>query len=75
MIEKAVNNATDFATVYNLYLGGEVGGEHVDVIKTANEFAQSLTEVLVNTKGITRLANDDDAGRKGVLLRNPSCAR
>ncbi|KAH8119873.1 ANTH domain-containing protein [Phellopilus nigrolimitatus] len=66
MIEKAVNNATDFATVYNLYLGGEVGGEHVDVIKTANEFAQSLSEVLVNTKGITRLANDDDAVDKIV---------
>ncbi|KAI5121175.1 hypothetical protein M0805_007172 [Coniferiporia weirii] len=61
MIEKAVNNATDFATVYNLYLAGEVGGEHVDVIKTANEFAQSMTDVLANTKGITRLANDDDA--------------
>lgn len=68
MIEKAVNNATDFATVYNLYLGGEVGGEHVDVIKTANEFAQSLTEVLVNTKGITRLANDDDAVDKIVAV-------
>ncbi|THH09606.1 hypothetical protein EW145_g1899 [Phellinidium pouzarii] len=66
MIEKAVNNATDFATVYNLYLGGEVGGEHVDVIKTASEFAQSLTDVLVNTKGITRLANDDDAVDKIV---------
>lgn len=66
MIEKAMNNATDFATVYNLYLGGEVGGDHVDVIKAANEFAQSLTEVLVNTKGITRLANDDDVGDKIV---------
>ncbi|KAJ7751284.1 ANTH domain-containing protein [Mycena maculata] len=64
MIEKAVNNATEFALVYNLYLGGEVGGEHVEVIKGANEFAQSLTEVLINTKGITRLASDDDASDK-----------
>ncbi|KAJ7040405.1 ANTH domain-containing protein [Mycena alexandri] len=64
MIEKAVNNATDFATVYHLYLGGEEGGEHVEVIKAANEFAQSLTEVLINTKGITRLASDDDASDK-----------
>ncbi|KAL5535815.1 SLA2 [Sanghuangporus sanghuang] len=61
MVEKAVSNATDFATVYNLYLGGEVGGDHVEVIKAANEFAQSLSDVLINTKGITRLANDDDA--------------
>lgn len=61
MVEKAVNNATEFATIYNLYLGGDVGGDHVDVIKAANEFAQSLADVLINTKGITRLASDDDA--------------
>ncbi|KAJ7897065.1 ANTH domain-containing protein [Mycena olivaceomarginata] len=64
MIEKAVNNATDFATVYHLYLGGERGGEHVEVIKAANEFAQNLSDVLINTKGITRLAKDDDASDK-----------
>lgn len=59
MIEKAVNNATEFATVFNLYLGGEVGGDHVDVIKGANELAQSLSDVLINSKGITRLLGDD----------------
>ena len=64
MIEKATNNATEFATIYNLYLGGEKGGDHVDVIKSANEFAHSLSEVLINTKGITRLASDDDASDK-----------
>ncbi|KXN88751.1 Endocytosis protein end4 [Leucoagaricus sp. SymC.cos] len=61
MIEKAINSATDFATIYGLYLGGEAGGDHVEVIKSANEFAQSLADVLTNTKGITRLASDDDA--------------
>ncbi|KAJ7293130.1 ANTH domain-containing protein [Mycena rebaudengoi] len=66
MIEKAVNNATEFATVYTMYVGGEPGGEHVDVIKGANEFAQSLTEVLITTKGVTRLASDDDASEKIV---------
>ncbi len=59
MIEKANNNATDFATVFNLYLGGEPGGDHVEVIKGANELAQSLSDVLVNTKGITRLVDDE----------------
>ncbi|KIY69152.1 cytoskeleton assembly control protein [Cylindrobasidium torrendii FP15055 ss-10] len=66
MIEKATNNATEFATVYNLYLAGSEGGDHVAVIQTANELAQSLTEVLVNTKGITRLAKDDDASDRLV---------
>lgn len=64
MIEKALNNSNEFATIYNLYLGAEKGGEHVEVIKAANEFAQSLSDVLINTKGITRLASDDDASDK-----------
>ncbi|KAF9225419.1 ANTH-domain-containing protein [Gyrodon lividus] len=68
MIEKAINNATDFATVYNLHLGGDVGGDYVDVINGANEFAQVLSDVLSNSKGITRLANDDDASDKIVAV-------
>ncbi|KIL00973.1 hypothetical protein PAXRUDRAFT_820978 [Paxillus rubicundulus Ve08.2h10] len=68
MIEKALNNATDFATIFNLHLGGDVGGDYVDVIKGANEFAQVLSDVLINSKGITRLANDDDASDKIVAI-------
>lgn len=64
MIEKALSNSTDFATVFNLYLDNQPGGDHVDVIKGANEFAQALADTLVNVKGITRLANDDDASDK-----------
>ncbi|KZT75000.1 hypothetical protein DAEQUDRAFT_16941 [Daedalea quercina L-15889] len=63
MIEKAQNNATEFATIFNLYLGGEVGGDQVDVIKGANELAQSLSDVLINTKGITRLVSDESADK------------
>ncbi|KAG6832555.1 hypothetical protein H0H92_000184 [Tricholoma furcatifolium] len=66
MVEKAVDNANEFATIYNLYLGGEVGGDHVAVIKSANDFAQSMADVMINTKGITRLASDDDASDKVV---------
>jgi len=68
MIEKSLNNSNDFATIYNLYLGGEEGGDHVDVIKSANDFAQSLSDVLINTKGITRLASDDDASDKIISV-------
>jgi len=61
MIEKAMTSATEFATVFDLYLSGERGGEHVEVIKTATTLAQTIADVLVNTKGITRLAKNDDA--------------
>ena len=70
MIEKATNTATDFATIFNLYLGGEPGGEHVDVIKGANELAQSLADVLINTKGITRLVDDDVSDKLINVAKN-----
>jgi len=68
MIEKAVNNATEFATTFNLYLEGEKGGDHVDVNNGANEFAQSLSDVLTNVKGITRLTRNDEASDKLVAV-------
>lgn len=70
MIEKATNNATEFATVFLLYLGGEVGGDHVEVIKTANELAQSLSDVLINAKGVTRLVSDDASEKLVSVARN-----
>ncbi|TFK30873.1 ANTH-domain-containing protein [Coprinopsis marcescibilis] len=70
MIEKATNNATEFATIYNLYLSSDAS--HVSVINAANDFAQSLTDVLVNTKGITRLASDDDAADKIISIAKNS---
>lgn len=63
-IEKAMNTANEFATTFVLYLNGEEGGDHVDVIKGSNELAQSLADVLINTKGITRLASNDEASDK-----------
>lgn len=61
MIEKATTSAVEFATIFGLFLSRERGGEHVEVIKTANNFAQSIAEVLANTKGLSRLAPDDNA--------------
>ena len=66
MIEKSLSNATDFVTVFNLYLEGQEGGDHVDVIKGANDFAQAIADTLRSVKGITRLANDEDASDKLV---------
>lgn len=59
MIEKATTSATEFATVFSLFLSRDRGGEHVEVIKTANNFAQAISEVLSNTKGLSRIADDD----------------
>ncbi|KAI9460554.1 ANTH domain-containing protein [Lactarius psammicola] len=66
MIEKSLSNSTDFVTVFNLYLEGQEGGDHVDVIKGANDFAQAIADTLRSVKGITRLVNDEDASDKLV---------
>ncbi|WWC71518.1 uncharacterized protein I206_105476 [Kwoniella pini CBS 10737] len=68
MIEKAMTNATEFASTFNLYLGRKSGGGHVDVIKAANELAQALSETLVSAKGITRFAETDEASDKLVKV-------
>lgn len=68
MIEKAMTNATEFASVFNLFLGKKRGGSHVDVIKAANEFAQALSETLLSSKGITRFTDTDDASDKLVKV-------
>jgi hypothetical protein len=61
LIEKTQTTAMEFSAVFGLHLDGAPGGEHVEVIKTANSMATCIAEVLVNTKGITRFASNDDA--------------
>lgn len=72
MIEKAMTNATEFASVFNLYLGKKSGGSHVDVIKAANEFAQAMSETLLSSKGITRFSDNDEASDKLIKVAKGS---
>ena len=67
LVEKATISANEFAAVFDLYISGQKGGEHVEVIKTATNLSQSVADVLTNSKGLARLAKNDDAGEK--LLR------
>lgn len=66
MIEKTSSNATDFATIFNLFLEGQKGGDHVEVIKGANEFAQAFADTLRSVKGVTRLVDNEDAADRLV---------
>lgn len=61
LIERAQTSATEFATVFSLHVQEQSGGEHVEVIKKANDLAQSIVDVLINTKGISQYAGEDDA--------------
>lgn len=69
IIEKAMTNATEFASIFNTYASKKKGGSgHVDVIKSSNELAQSLSDTLLSAKGITRLTSNDDASDKLVRV-------
>lgn len=72
MIEKGNDSAMDFATTFGLYLSHEAGGEHVEVIKKANQLAQVVSDVLLSTKGITRLAQSDDQSERIVSVGRTS---
>ncbi|ANB12196.1 Sla2p [Sugiyamaella lignohabitans] len=61
VIEKTSTNATDFSTAFNNHLAeGEEGSDPSEIIRTATAFANAISDVLINAKGITRLARNDD---------------
>ena len=66
-IEKATASAMEFATSFNNYIGDGPNSTHADLIKNVNVFAGAITDVCINTKGLTRLATDE---RKGDSLTN-----
>lgn len=78
LIEKSQSSATSFASVFALHVEQQPGGEHVAVIKGANQFAQAAVDTLAAAKGVLRYADSEeraelltrlgtDAG--GVILR------
>lgn len=58
MVENTNNASTDFAISYTKYIEGK--GDQTEVINAATNFAQVIGQLLHNTKGVSRLAADDD---------------
>lgn len=61
MIEKAQADASEFAVTFTSFIAPKQTAGHVDVIKIANELSQTICEILLNAKGVTRLTKDDEA--------------
>ncbi|OLL22253.1 Endocytosis protein end4 [Neolecta irregularis DAH-3] len=59
MIENGSSTATEFATAFNHFVADGPNGDHSAIIQTTNIFASAINDVLINTKGISRLATDD----------------
>ena len=60
MIEKAQSTASEFAVTFTSFIAPKQTAGHVEVIKVANELSQTICEILLNSKGICRLAKDDE---------------
>ncbi|CAG8517496.1 11731_t:CDS:10 [Ambispora leptoticha] len=60
MIEKATTQTSEFSFTFQQFLKNDRTKDHTEVIKSATNFAQSISEVLYNAKGVTRLAGEDD---------------
>ncbi|KAK9448614.1 ANTH domain-containing protein [Limtongia smithiae] len=59
MIEKGQSMATDFATAFNNYIADGPNGDQAEIIKTSAMFSSAMADILINSKGLTRLANDE----------------
>ncbi|EEB05154.2 huntingtin-interacting protein [Schizosaccharomyces japonicus yFS275] len=69
-IENTSNVATEFSTAFNNFFADGPNADHSEVINSVNAFSGAVAEVCNNTKGISRLASNDNEVDKTV-----SCAR
>ncbi|ODM18404.1 hypothetical protein SI65_06275 [Aspergillus cristatus] len=58
-LEKASASATEFSTAFNNFIADGPNSPHAEIIRTVSVFSGSIADVLSNTKGLTRLANDE----------------
>lgn len=59
MVEKGSAAATEFATAFNNFIADGPNGDHSEIIKTSTLFSSAIADILLNAKGITRLASDE----------------
>lgn len=59
VIEKASSSATDFSNSFNDFIADGPNGDHSEIIRSINEFTTAIGDVLMNSKGIIRLAKTD----------------
>ncbi|KAH8703737.1 putative cytoskeleton assembly control protein Sla2 [Talaromyces proteolyticus] len=74
-IEKASASATEFSTAFNNFIADGPNSSHSEIIRTVAIFAGSVSDVLSNTKGLTRFATDDKSNDQLIgAVRKPALA-
>ncbi|RIA92424.1 ANTH domain-containing protein [Glomus cerebriforme] len=67
MIEKATTECSEFSYALQKFLKSNRTKDHTEVIKSATNFSQAIADVLINSKGITRLADEDDETSEEIV--------
>ncbi|CAG8508941.1 12046_t:CDS:10 [Ambispora gerdemannii] len=75
MIEKATTQTSEFSFTFQQFLKSDRTKDHTEVIKSATNFAQSISEVLYNAKGVTRLAGEDDEISEEIVQTSKKAAQ
>lgn len=65
IIEKAGTLAQDFATAFNNFIVDGPNGDHSAIISTVSGFTTSISDVVLSSKGLTRLG--DEASSERIL--------
>ena len=60
IIEKSSGLSTEFALSFNSFLVDGINGDEATVIDSITNFITSIGDILLNTKGLTRLTKSDD---------------
>lgn len=61
-VEKASSSATEFSTAFNNFIADGPNSNHSEIIKAVSVLAAAMSDVLTNTKGLTRFADGDKKG-------------
>jgi huntingtin-interacting protein 1-related protein len=66
-IEKAAQSAMEFSTAFREFIVDGPSYNHTEIVRTVNSFSGAISDVLSDTKGLTRFASDE---RKSDQLVN-----
>ena len=59
-IERASACTMEFSTAFNNFIADGPNAKHAEVINAVSNFGGAIVDVLVNTKGLTRFASDEN---------------
>lgn len=69
VIEKTSANGTDFATAFNSLIAEEENySDHSELIKTVTTLSSCISDILINSKGLTRLTSTNDENMADQII-------